>query len=331
MSVPIIDIKNLNIVVSEKGKLFNIVEDISFKINESEIVGLVGESGSGKSVAALSITGLLPKAVSIKKGSIKFNDIELQRLNNDSFSDIRGKDISMIFQDTMTSLNPVYPVGEQVCECLKLHSKISKSDVKKAAIDIMTKVGLNGADKLYYSYPHELSGGMRQRIMIAMAIIMNPKLLIADEPTTALDVTIQAQILELIKKINVQYKTAMLFISHDLGVVKNLCHRVLVMYSGQIVEEATSVEIFKNPLHPYTIGLLECVPDRSKKGKPLLPIKGNIPSLTERITNACAFAPRCTRAKEKCFLEKPELLEISDGHSVRCFFWQEERGGSFGK
>lgn len=328
---PIIDIKDLNIAVTEKDELINIVEELSFQINEAEIVGLVGESGSGKSVAALSITGLLPKGVNVNKGSIKFKDIELTKINAESFAEIRGRDISMIFQDTLTSLNPVYPVGKQIAECLKLHSKISSDDVEKKVLNIMDKVGLKNDKKLYNSYPHELSGGMRQRIMIAMAIIMNPKLLIADEPTTALDVTIQAQILQLIKKINKQYKTAILFISHDLGVVKNLCSRVLVMYSGQIVEEASSAEIFKNPLHPYTLALLECIPDRSKKGKPLFSIKGNIPGLSERNTNCCVFAPRCPRAEEKCFKEKPKFMEISKGHNVRCFFWNKKRGDHIGK
>lgn len=331
MSVSVIDVNNLDISLKSKEGNLNIVEDVTFNIAEGEIVGLVGESGSGKSITALSLAGLLPKDVYISKGSIKFNDIELSKLDNDSFSKIRGKKISMVFQEPMTSLNPVYTVGKQISECLELHSKLSRQEIKAQVINIMKKAGLSDAERLYYSYPHELSGGMRQRVMIAMAVILKPVLLIADEPTTALDVTIQAQILQLIKKINKEYKTSILFISHDLAVIKSLCDRVIVMYSGQIVEEAAASEIFKNPMHPYTKGLLECIPDRSKKGKVLFSIKGSIPELKRRNTEGCKFADRCINAEKRCFNERPGMVEISSSHKVRCFCEVQVRGDLLGK
>lgn len=330
MSVPVIDINNLNVTLKDETS-FNIVEDVTFNIAEEEITGLVGESGSGKSITALSLAGLLPKGTYISKGSIKFKNMELSELNNDSFSKLRGKEISMIFQEPMTSLNPVYTVGHQIQECMDLHSKLSKAEAKAEVISIMKKVGLADAERIYYSYPHELSGGMRQRIMIAIAVILKPKLLIADEPTTALDVTIQAQILDLLKKINNEYKTSILFISHDLGVIRRICDKVIVMYAGQIVEEATAEEIFENPIHPYTRGLLECIPDRTKKGKPLFSIKGNIPDLKQRNSKGCSFADRCINANEKCCNEKPDVLKVSKTHKVRCFCNIDNRGDLLGK
>lgn len=330
MSIPVIDINSLSVTLKNERNI-NIVEDITFNIAEEEIVGLVGESGSGKSITALSLAGLLPKGAVISKGSIKFENMELSKLDNNEFSKLRGKEISMIFQEPMTSLNPVYTVGHQIQECFELHSKLSRSEAKAEVINIMKKVGLNDAERIYYSYPHELSGGMRQRIMIAIAVILKPKLIIADEPTTALDVTIQAQILQLIKKINKEYKTSILFISHDLGVIKRICDKVVVMYAGQILEEATAEVIFKTPIHPYTKGLLECIPDRTKKGKPLFSIKGNIPDLKQRNGKGCSFADRCINAAERCFNEKPKILEISNTHKVRCFCDVEVRRDLLGK
>lgn len=324
MSNPLLQLRNLTITFKSGKDNFNIIDDVSFYINETEVLGIVGESGSGKSITALSILSLLPKGISITKGNIAFNGIDTLSLRKEEITNLRGKDISMIFQEPMTSLNPVYTIGAQISECLLLHSNISRSAAKEETLKVMVKVGLTNPEELYSNYPHQLSGGMRQRVMIAMAIICKPKLIIADEPTTALDVTIQAQILELLKKINKDSNTAILFISHDLGVVRNICNRVAVMYAGSIVEEASAEEIFKNPLHPYTKGLIESIPSKGKKGFPLFSIQGNVPPIGETDSNSCPFASRCLSAKELCSVKTPKLVEINSGHKVRCFLNDEK-------
>ena len=324
MSNPLLQLKNLTITLKSGKDNFNIIDDVSLYINETEVIGIVGESGSGKSITALSILSLLPKGISITKGNIEFNGIDTLSLRKEEITNLRGKDISMIFQEPMTSLNPVYTIGTQISECLLLHSNISRSQAREETLKVMVKVGLTNPEELYLNYPHQLSGGMRQRVMIAMAIICKPKLIIADEPTTALDVTIQAQILELLKKINKDSNTAILFISHDLGVVRNICNRVAVMYAGNIVEEASAEEIFKNPLHPYTKGLIESIPTKGKKGLPLFSIAGNVPPIGKTDSTSCPFASRCLSAKELCSVKTPKLIEINSGHKVRCFLYDEK-------
>jgi len=295
------------------------VENISFHINEGEILGVVGESGCGKSVTSLSIMGLIPNPPGkIVGGEILFKGEDLGKVSEKRMRQIRGNDISMIFQEPMTSLNPLYTIGNQLIEAIRVHKKLEKKIAKEKAVEIMKLVGLPRAEELLNEYPHQLSGGMRQRVMIAMAMVCEPKLLIADEPTTALDVTIQAQILKLMKDINENYKTAILLITHDLGVVAEVCDRIIVMYAGKVVEEADVRTIFKNPKHPYTKGLIKSVPSVSNKVDKLYSIPGNVPK-PGTIKHGCAYASRCEFAFERCHTETPELFEHEGGQSVRCF------------
>ncbi|MEK9199554.1 ABC transporter ATP-binding protein [Lysinibacillus halotolerans] len=303
------------------------VDHIDFHINEGEILAIVGESGCGKSVTSLSIMGLVPSPPGkITSGQILLNELDLTKQTEKEMRKIRGKEVAMIFQEPMTSLNPLYTIGNQLTEAILIHNKgMKKKDAANRAIEMMKLVGLPRAEELMKDYPHQLSGGMRQRVMIAMALLCNPKLLIADEPTTALDVTIQAQILKLMKELNKQFKTAVLLITHDLGVVAETCERVIVMYAGQIVEEAPISEIFKNPQHPYTKGLIQSVPDMRYKKETLYSIKGNVPK-PGSIQTGCRFAPRCEFAAERCFTENPPLYEVSSSfvHKSRCFLQETE-------
>lgn len=303
------------------------VDHIDFHIHEGEILGIVGESGCGKSVTSLSIMGLVPSPPGkITSGQILLDEIDLTQLTEKQMRKVRGKDVAMIFQEPMTSLNPLYTIGNQLIEAILIHSKgLKKKQAANQAIEMLKLVGLPRAQELMKNYPHQLSGGMRQRVMIAMALLCNPKLLIADEPTTALDVTIQAQILKLMKELNKQFKTAVLLITHDLGVVAETCERVIVMYAGQIVEEAAVAEIFKNPQHPYTKGLIQSVPDMRFKKESLYSIPGNVPK-PGSIQQGCRFAPRCEFATERCVTENPPLYESSKAHKARCFLL-EEKGG----
>lgn len=307
------------------------VDHIHFHIDEGEILALVGESGCGKSVTSLSIMGLVPSPPGkITSGQILLDDVDLTKIPEKQMRSIRGKEVAMIFQEPMTSLNPLYTIGNQLIEAILLHKKgLKKKQAKNEAIEMLKLVGLPRVEEIMKDYPHQLSGGMRQRVMIAMALLCNPKLLIADEPTTALDVTIQAQILKLLKELNQQFKTAVLLITHDLGVVAEACERVIVMYSGQIVEEAPVNEIFNNPQHPYTKGLIQSVPDMRYKKESLYSIKGNVPK-PGSIEKGCRFAPRCEFAMERCFNENPSLYEIESSlvHKSRCFL-QEMEGIEF--
>ncbi len=303
------------------------VSDVSFDIDEGESVALVGESGCGKSVTALSILRLLqiPPA-EIKAKEMIFEDIDLQALTIKEMRKVRGNRISMIFQEPMTSLNPLMPVGEQIAEAVKLHRGYNKTEAMKVAVEMLKKVGIPDTEKRAGEYPHQMSGGMRQRVMIAMALSCNPKLLIADEPTTALDVTIQAQILDLIGTLQKDSNMAMLLITHNLGIVAEVADRVMVMYAGQIVESSPVKNVFTHPWHPYTHGLLKSIPSADKKVPVLNVIKGVVPS-PMFFPKGCRFNPRCPYATEKCVQEPPELMEVEPGHKVRCHFpLSDERG-----
>lgn len=299
------------------------VRDLSFHIQQGETVGLVGESGCGKSVTALSLMQLVEKNTSSIQGNIVFEGENLNTFSEKEMQEVRGNKISMIFQEPMTSLNPVHKIGKQISEVLFLHGFATKANSKEKTIEILRKVGIPRAESIIDEYPHQLSGGMRQRVMIAMAMACNPKLLIADEPTTALDVTIQAQILDLMKNLQQQYHTAILLITHDLGVISEMADRVIVMYYGQIVEQADVRTIFKNPKHPYTIGLLNSVPNiYSESNDRLTPIEGNVPNIGA-IKEGCPFRFRCKQVHAKCHEQNPSLYKL-DFQLVRCWLYEEQ-------
>ena len=321
---PVLEVKNLRTSFFTDNGEVAAVDDIDFHINEGEILGVVGESGCGKSVTSLSIMGLVPNPPGkIVGGEILYKGEDLTKATDRRMRQIRGNDITMIFQEPMTSLNPLFTIGDQIMETIRLHNKWSKQQIKKRAIEILELVGLPRAEKLLKEYPHQLSGGMRQRVMIAMAMVCNPQLLIADEPTTALDVTIQSQILKLMKRLNEEYKTAIMMITHDLGVVAEVCQRVVVMYAGKVVEEGDIGSIFKNPQHPYTIGLIKSVPDVRDKVERLYSIPGNVPK-PGSVKEGCRFAARCEHAHERCFKESPPLYQTGEGQKVRCFLHEKE-------
>jgi peptide/nickel transport system ATP-binding protein len=305
-----------------KGKIAaKAVDDVSFDIFEGEVLGIVGESGSGKSVTACSINRLIPDPPGrIAGGEIIFNGVDLLKLSYDEIKKYRGKEIAMIFQEPMTSLNPVMKIETQLTEVLIYHEKLKKANAIDKAIELMELVGIPDAQKRIKDYPHQFSGGMRQRVVIAMALACNPSLLIADEPTTALDVTIQAQIIDLMVKLkNERKNSAILLITHNLGIVAEMCHRVIVMYGGKIQEIANVSELFNSPRHPYTIGLLESLPDPySKSEGKLKAIPGLIPHILE-LPKGCKFCTRCTVTTEECFSVEPELREINEGHFVRFY------------
>jgi len=324
----LLEIKNLKTHFPTREGVVRAVNDVSFHIDEGELLGLVGESGCGKSITALSVMRLISPPGEIVQGSIKFNGRELIEASEREMRELRGNDIAMIFQDPMTSLNPVYTVGEQIAEALRLHRNLSRNDAWDAAIQSMKEVAIPSPSRRIKDYPHQLSGGMRQRVMIAMALACEPELLIADEPTTALDVTIQAQILELLNELRQTRKLAVLLITHDLGVVAETADRVCVMYTGKIVEEAGVEEIFANPKHPYTQGLLESVPklteDEIGKGRRLSTIEGVVPSPTE-LPDGCHFAPRCAFKKDVCRQGDIPLYDIGEALKVRCVLFDDEQ------
>ncbi|PLT35835.1 ABC transporter ATP-binding protein [Bacillus sp. V5-8f] len=322
MSSPIIDVKGLETSFLTDGGQIPVVNHIDFHIKPGEVLGIVGESGCGKSVTSLSIMGLIPTATGKVQGEILFKGENLVNATEARMRQIRGNDIAMIFQEPMTSLNPVFTIGEQLIESLRIHRKWNKKTAMARAVEMLKLVGLPRAEELVKEYPHQLSGGMRQRVMIAMAMICEPKLLIADEPTTALDVTIQAQILELMKKLNKETDTAIMMITHDLGVVAEMCERVLVMYAGKVVEEGDVKTIFQNPKHPYTIGLIQSVPDMRKKVERLYSIPGNVPK-PGSLQIGCQFAPRCAHAMDRCLSETPGLSTFDHGQQVRCWLYED--------
>lgn len=327
MTVSLLEVTNLQTHFPTRAGLVRAVNDVSFTIDEGELLGLVGESGCGKSITALSIMRLIYPPGKIAGGSIKFKGEELTTASDDRLREIRGNDIAMIFQDPMNSLNPVFTVGEQIAEALRLHRKLDKRAAKVAAIKAMEEVSIPSPERRADDYPHQLSGGMRQRVMIAMALACDPELLIADEPTTALDVTIQAQILELLNELRRTRKLAVLLITHDLGVVAETADRVCVMYTGKIVEESGVDELFEHPKHPYTQGLLKSVPklsvDHIAKISRLQTIEGTVPSPTE-LPPGCHFAPRCEFRMERCIHGEIPLYDLKNNVSVRCVLYDEE-------
>ncbi|HOT31107.1 MAG TPA: ABC transporter ATP-binding protein [Petrotogaceae bacterium] len=324
MNEKLFEIKDLSISFKKKDEHFFAVKSVDFDIHKGEIVGLVGESGCGKTLTGLSIIGLTPGDAVIS-GQINFKGMNLLSKNKEERRSTRGKSISMIFQEPMTSLNPLMKVGDQIRETLLINMRIDKLQAKQKVYEIMKSVGFADVCNLYKKYPHELSGGMRQRVVICIAIACNPDLIIADEPTTALDVTVQAQILELLKKINLETNSSILFISHDFGVIKEMCSQVIVMYAGYIVEKSCIERIFSNPIHPYTQALLKCIPAPEKKGNPLFSIKGKVPSIYDN-SEGCPFFNRCSYALERCRKELPELREYEPEHLTRCFYAEEKNG-----
>jgi len=316
---PLLEVKDLKTYFNVGGQKAWATAGVSFDVYPNEFLGIVGESGSGKSVTSLSLMRLIPDPPGhIDSGQVIYDGQDLLALPIEEMRKIRGKEIAMIFQEPMTSLNPVFTIGMQVTESVILHENLSKEEARKRAIDVLTQVGIPAAAERLDDYPHQFSGGMRQRVMIAMALICEPKLLIADEPTTALDVTIQAQILELMKGLQKGGGgNSTILITHDLAVIAETCDRVIVMYGGKIQEMAPVKELFREPLHPYTRGLLGSLPDESMKGQPLKAIPGNVPSIMD-FPQGCRFSTRCELVEERCHTIEPELVEISPGHTVRC-------------
>ncbi len=303
------------------GKVIRALDGISFEIQEGEVFGLVGETGCGKSVTALSVLRLIPfPPGKIVAGSIRFRDTDLLSLPPDQMRAFRGKEISMIFQEPMTSLNPVFRIGDQMREVIMLHQRLGKTAAWEAAVRMLERVRIPDARKVAGQYPHQLSGGMRQRVMIAMELSCRPALLIADEPTTALDVTIQAQILRLLKEMKKEMGTSILLITHDLGIVAEMCNRVAVMYAGSIVEQAEVIEIFEQPKHPYTQGLWGAIPLIDQEKDSLTVIPGTVPDLG-RLPSGCKFHPRCPHRFEPCDGKRPPMLEVSPGHHAACFLY----------
>ena len=317
----VLEIKDLEVeLFSEQGPL-PVIDKVNLSIKEGEIVGIVGESGCGKSMLASAIMNLLNSPAQIAAGTIFYEGQDMTTLSSKEFQKIRGNEISMIFQEPMTSLNPLMKVGKQIEEAIKAHEKVTNAELKERAIAAIREVGIPQPEKVYHDIPSRLSGGMRQRIMIAMALVCHPKLLICDEPTTALDVTIQAQILRLIKKLRDETNTAVIFISHDMGVIYQMVDRVVVMYAGQFVESAPCKKLFENPLHPYTIGLQNAIPQINKQQSSLQDIPGSVPML-DNLPEGCLFAPRCPFAKTECFTKKVPLKHYDD-HDVRCLLVDE--------
>ena len=323
----LLEVKNLKTYFPTRAGLVKSVDDVTFHIGEGELLALVGESGCGKSITALSIMRLISEPGKIVGGSIQFKDEELTTATRERMRQIRGNDIAMIFQDPMTSLNPVYTVGEQIAEALRLHRNLNRRDAWAAAVEAMKEVSIPSPDRRANDYPHQLSGGMRQRVMIAMALACDPELLIADEPTTALDVTIQAQILELLDSLRKTRKLAILLITHDLGVVAEVADRVCVMYTGKIVEESGIEEVFAKPKHPYTQGLIRSVPKLSvvdiAKASRLETIEGTVPSPTA-LPDGCHFAPRCKFRMDRCVYGEIPIYELEGDVKVRCVLYDEE-------
>lgn len=327
---PLLEIKDLQTSFNTDGGKVRAVDHVNLAINPGEVVGLVGESGCGKTAVSLSILQLLPTPpASIDGGEIVFDGRNLLTVSRDELRGIRGNDIAMIFQEPMTSLNPVYTIGNQLMEAIQLHQGLSGADLRNRAIEMLKLVGIPRADEVIDEYPHRFSGGMRQRAMIAMALSCNPKLLIADEPTTALDVTIQAQILELMRELSERIGTAILFITHDLSVIAEMADRVAVMYAGKVVEEADVATLFHNPQHPYTQGLIGSRPTIEDARDRLGFIPGNVPNPLE-MPGGCPFHPRCPHAMDVCRETMPGATQLEDRHTVRCWLHETEETISHG-
>lgn len=323
MAKNLVEFKNLKTYFYTGEGVLKAVNDVSFKIKEGETVCVVGESGCGKSVTAMSLMRLIPNPPGkIVGGEIILDGRDVLKLSEEEMRTIRGNEVSVIFQEPMTSLNPVFKVGDQICEAIILHQKLSKQDALKKAIEVLKIIGIPRAEEIVQCFPHELSGGMRQRVMIAMAVCCNPKLLIADEPTTALDVTIQAQILDLMRDIKKKLNTSIMLITHDLGVVAEMADYVVVMYAGKIIEEAPVNELFKNPMHPYTKGLLKSKPILNQNTDVLYSIPGQVPNPIGMPEN-CYFSSRCEQCMEKCKKDQPTLINVNERHKVACWLYKE--------
>lgn len=314
----LLTVRNLSTYFYMEEGVIAAVDDVSFDLKSEEVLGIVGETGSGKSVTVKSIMRLIKPPGKIVSGEIIYKDRDLLKINEREMHKIRGKEIGMVFQDPMTSLNPLYTIGNQLMETIMQHQQVSKEEAFKRAVEMLKMVQIPEAEKRMNSYPFEFSGGMRQRVVIAIALSCNPSVLIADEPTTALDVTIQAQILELMKQLQSELKSALIFITHDLGVIASMASRIMVMYGGKQMEIGTSDDIFYSPMHPYTNMLLKSVPRVDKKLDRLEPIPGQPPRMID-VPKVCPFLPRCPRSVDKCNKDLPELEMISEGHYVRCY------------
>lgn len=327
-SETLLEIKDLCVEFKTMAGTVHAVDHLSYTLHRGEKLGIVGESGSGKSVSSLAMMQLIPNPPGkVTGGQILYNGKDLVKLSEREMQKIRGNEISMIFQEPMTSLNPIIRCGKQIAESLRLHRGMKKKEAMEEAIKMMQAVGIANPQARAYEYPHQMSGGMRQRVMIAMALACQPQILIADEPTTALDVTIQAQILDLIRDLNQEMNTSVVFITHDLGVVSELCDTVIVMYNGHIVEKAPTTDIFREPLHPYTQGLLSAIPRITKERKPLSTIEGMVPNPVERI-KGCRFWPRCPKACDRCRKEEPSVFSVGENRQVRCWLYAQADNGS---
>ena len=323
MGKTLVEFKNLETHFHTGEGIVKAVNNVSFKIKAGDTDCVVGESGCGKSVTAMSLMRLIPSPPGkIVGGEIFFEGRDVLKFTEEELMDMRGNDISVIFPEPMTSLNPVFKIGDQICEAIILHQHLSKEEAEKKAIEVLKIIGIARAEEIIKCYPHELSGGMRQRIMIAMAVCCNPKLLIADEPTTALDVTIQAQILDLMRDIKEKLNTSILLITHDLGVVAEMADYVVVMYAGKVIEEAPVIELFKNPLHPYTQGLLKSKPSVNGTETRLYSIPGQVPNPVGMPDN-CYFNERCDRCMKKCTETQPTLIDVGNRHKVSCWLYKE--------
>jgi len=316
----LLELRNLKTYFYTEQGVAQAVDSVDFEIYPGETLGVVGESGCGKSVTSLSIMRLIPEPPGkIVDGEIFFKGQDLTKLSEKEMRDIRGNEISMIFQEPMTSLNPVFTIGDQISETIILHKKVSKKEAMKQSVEMLQKVGIPLPEQRVHEYPHQLSGGMRQRVMIAMALSCNPELLIADEPTTALDVTIQAQILDLMNDLKTKLNMSIMMITHDLGVIAEVCDRVAVMYAGKVVEYTDVKTLFSNPRHPYTWGLMNSIPRLDEEVERLTAIPGIVPSALN-FPEGCRYNTRCPMAQEKCFKEEPALSDVEDGHQARCFY-----------
>jgi peptide/nickel transport system ATP-binding protein len=324
MKQPLLSVEHLRVEFGTATNPVVVVDDVSFEIEAGGAVGIVGESGSGKSITSLSIMRLVPELCRISAGKISFEGNDLLKLPASAMPEIRGRDIAMIFQEPMSSLNPVMTIGDQIGEAIKLHERMSREQRRARIIELLKLVGIPNPEGRLDAYPHQFSGGMRQRVMIAMAVACNPKLLIADEPTTALDVTIQAQVLDLMAKVRKTLNTAVLLISHDLGVIAEVCDRVIVMYAGRVVEDADVRSIFRNPSHPYTQGLLKSIPRLDDDQKRLYQIPGSVPTAGS-VKEGCPFYARCPLHIDKCRSETPPMFAFGPKHKAACWVTAENK------
>ena len=327
MEQRLLSVEDLNVTFHTPRGKAQAINHLNFYVNQGETLGIVGESGSGKSVTSLSIMGLLPKKTSQVEGRALFEGEDLFAMSEKQRQKYRGNHMSMIFQEPMTSLNPLHTCGKQIMEPIRLHQDLSKKEAREKAMEFLRLTGIPAPEQRFNEYPHQMSGGMRQRIMIAMSLVCSPKLLIADEPTTALDVTIQAQILELMKDLKSRLNMGIMMITHDLGVVSEMCDRVIVMYAGRVVEQGTIREIMDQPMHPYTKGLIAAIPQIGTVKEKLKSIDGMVPSLYD-MPVGCSFHPRCPYAMERCKAKQPGLYQTENSREVRCFKYSDaEEGG----